>query len=291
MSDMPKFHFDNIFVENPPATGPYRIWQVGDYATAPRFICGKHCQKWMEISYCVDGKCEFFADEQRYSLLAGDMIITRPGRVHDIHAVGREGIRYYYLAFSITNLADAVEQKIQEFFTDAPEYPTQADKSVVGAFQDIFRNILNRDEFSLKLTEDAVRKLLVWTIHSFRRDASRVYLPEIVSNKNQLLSQVCAYLDESAEDINALKSLSERFGYSYSYLSAVFSKSMGLSMRKYFLMRRHECAKELLDYGNSVTTVAEMLGYSSVHVFSYAFSEMEGISPSSYKSRKKEKNL
>ena len=289
MKDMPRFHFDNIFVENPPATGPYRIWQVGDYATESRFICGRHYQKWMEVSYCVSGKCDFFADEQKYSLTPGDMIITRSGRMHDIRAIGQEGIRYYYLAFSIVDISDAVENKIQLFF--APEYPTRADKSVAGAFQDIFRNILNQDEFSLKLTEDAVRKLLVWTIHSFRGDANRVYLPETVSNKNRLLSQVCAYLEESAEDINALKTLSERFGYSYSYLSAMFSKSMGMSLKKYFRMHRHEYARELLDCGNSVTDVAEKLGYSSVHVFSYAFSEIEGISPSNYKNKEKEKKV
>ena len=65
---MAKFHFDNIFAENPPATGAYRIWQVGDYATEPGFVCGRHRQQWPEISYCVSGKAQFFADGQSWML-------------------------------------------------------------------------------------------------------------------------------------------------------------------------------------------------------------------------------
>lgn len=287
---MAKFHFDNIFAENPPATGAYRIWQVGDYATEPGFVCGRHRQQWPEISYCVSGKAQFFADGQSWMLSAGDVIFTKPGCIHDIRACGEAGIRYYYLTFSLENLSGSVERKIQEFFAAAPQTPVQADRAVAAAFQDIFRNILNRDEFSLKLTEDAVRKLLVWTIHSFRRDANLIYLPQTISHKNRLLSQMCAYLDESVADIHALQTMPERFGYSYSYLSAVFSKAMGMSMKQYFRMRRHERACELLQNGCSVTQTAAELGYSTVHVFSYAFSEREGLSPSQYKKRCKEKS-
>ena len=257
---MAKFHFDNIFAENPPATGRYRIWLVGHYAREPCFVCGRHRQQWPEISYCVSGKAQFFADGQSWMLSAGDVIFTKPGCIHDIRACGEAGIRYYYLTFSLENLSGSVERKIQEFFAAAPQTPVQADRAVAAAFQDIFRNILNRDEFSLKLTEDAVRKLLVWTIHSFRRDANLIYLPQTISHKNRLLSQMCAYLDESVADIHALQTLPERFGYSYSYLSAVFSKAMGMSMKQYFRMRRHERACELLQNGCSVTQTAAELG-------------------------------
>ncbi len=57
-------------------------------------------------------------------------------------------------------------------------------------------------------------------------------------------------------------------------------------------MSRHKRACELLCEGYSVTAVAEKMGYSSIHVFSKAFSAREGMSPSAYaeKFRKSEPN-
>lgn len=289
MPQKPKFHFDNIFMEKPPATGPYRLWQVGDFATDGAFVCGKHQQKMLEVSYCVSGNCTFFADEKRFSLTAGDLIITRPGCIHDICCSDPEGFRYYYLAFSFTDTSQPVEQELRAFFRNPPETPVAADKSVPNAFQDIFRNILNQDCFSAKLTEDALRRVLVWTLRSFRKDSCQIYLPENGMDKNPLLSQICAYLDESVEDISALKTLPDRFGYSYSYLSSLFSKAIGMSLKRYFQIQRHGRACELLEQGHSVTQVASILGYASVHVFSHAFSELEGMPPSSYKKRINEK--
>lgn len=280
------FHFDNVYMDANQTIGPFRLLQVGDMAADNNYVCIPHEQVVVEISYCVSGSAVFMADEAAYPVKKGELIITPQERIHAIYADPDTDFRYYYLGFTIIDASRPEEQMLSDFFADPPAHPVAADKAVPAAFQDIFRNILNRDLFSDRMMEDAIRKVLVCTLRSFQRDTDTVYLPEPEPEKNRLLSQICTYLDESIEDIDALKKLPCHFQYSFSYLSSLFSRAMGVSLREYFLQRRHELACDLLSHGMQVTQVSERLGYSSIHVFSHAFSVREGISPTKYITQK-----
>ncbi len=282
MQSLPRFHFDNIYYDNPLALGPYVLRQVGDLAAGADYVCSAHLQEVLEISYCVYGTAIFTFGEDQFPIAPGELIVTPKGKLHEIRATGVSDFRYYYLALTITDLSQPVERALADYFASVPIHPVKADRCVASAFQDIFRNILNQDCFSGRLMEDAIRRVLVWTERSLQGSAEKIYLPESGAEKNRLLSQLCAYLDESVQDISALKHLPTRFGYSHSYLSSLFSRAMGISLREYFLLRRHERACRLLAEGRSVTEVAEHLGYTSIHAFSRAFSAREGTPPGKY---------
>ena len=88
--------------------------------------------------------------------------------------------------------------------------------------------------------------------------------------------------------MGALQKLSETFGYSYSYIADLFSRNMGEPLKEYFTRRRFERAAQLLEDGMSVTQIAEMLGYKSIHSFSRAFTKRFGVSPLEYRKAQKE---
>ena len=54
-----RFHFDNLFFNDPLELGPYRLRQAGDLAADRGFRCGRHRQKWHELSYILSGTAEF----------------------------------------------------------------------------------------------------------------------------------------------------------------------------------------------------------------------------------------
>ncbi|MDD6883748.1 MAG: AraC family transcriptional regulator [Eubacteriales bacterium] len=283
-----RFHFDNLHFDDPLNLGPYRVMQVGDLASDGDFKCPSHIQQVHEITYIVNGSAVFVCDGKRIPVEKGMVVVNTRGSLHEILPVEHAPLRYYYIGLEISDTS-APEDKILKHFLDTCRRNTaSADRSVAGAFQDIFCNMLNQDSFSTQLMRDAVRKLLVWTKRSFDGGGRHVYLPEIQSGKSRFLSEVCSYLDSSVEDMGALKRLPAQFGYSYSYLSGMFSKAMGLSLRQYFLMRRHEHECTLLKQGYSVTAVAEKMGYGSVHSFSHAFAARNGAAPSLYTTQRLE---
>lgn len=77
--------------------------------------------------------------------------------------------------------------------------------------------------------------------------------------------------------------LSEKLGYSYSHLSAVFSKETYTSIENFHIFIRIEKAKEMLMQGSmTLGDVAHDLDYSSVAHLSRQFKNVTGLTVSQY---------
>ncbi|MBQ8740831.1 MAG: helix-turn-helix domain-containing protein [Clostridia bacterium] len=293
MAQMPtefvKFHFDNWFVDDPMHIAPFTVYQVGEIDTYPGFELANHQNNQHELTYIVKGTAQITCGDTVYDCKAGDIIYNAKGDTHAIKNAESQSLRYYFLSFGIDDTSSRAEKILSDFFDTIGSGKTIADKAIPNAFQDIFINLYDEDELSKALIVDSIRKILIFTHRSFEGKANRVYIPDVRFGKKRIISQICSFIDSNVEDISTLKKLPEKFGYSYSYLSSFFSKSMGISLKNYFLLSRHRYECDLLKSGLSVTEVAERMGYSSIHAFSNAFSAREGISPSVYADKRKKK--
>ncbi len=280
--DTVKFHFDNVFYDEPKVFAPYRIYQVGDIDTYSGFKCKPHKQIADEITYIVSGNANMLCGDKTYQCRTGDVIFNPKGTMHAIDSADGHSLRYYYIAFDINDITTDIEKTLSELLKVQSPGFAHADRSISHTFHDIFLNINSEDKFSDVIIADSIRKLLMYTLRSLEGRANNIYMPDMRFGKKRTVAQICSFIDDNIEDIAILKKLPEKFGYSYSHISAFFSKSMGLSLKEYFLMSRHRRECELLSSGFSVTAVADKMGYSAIHVFSKAFTAREGIPPSTY---------
>lgn len=121
-------------------------------------------------------------------------------------------------------------------------------------------------------------------------------MQEIVRKKKETVSQISETLFEdyiqqavqyiednlSEEDLSVTK-IAEYLHLNAAYFGRVFKKVYGISLKKYILDRRIECAKELLSEGKySVTAVGSMVGIPNPSYFSRLFREKTGKMPSEY---------
>lgn len=75
-----------------------------------------------------------------------------------------------------------------------------------------------------------------------------------------------------------------KFNLSYQHLSAVFSRKEQITLEKYIIIQRIEKVKELIQLENlSLSEIAFMMGYSSVHYLSTQFKKITGYSVTEYK--------
>jgi AraC-like DNA-binding protein len=82
----------------------------------------------------------------------------------------------------------------------------------------------------------------------------------------------------------SLERLSSYMGYSASYLSAYFSRKMGMTLHEYHeKLRIHRACELLRDTDLPVTDIAHELQYSSSQHFSHRFAEITGLPPSRYR--------
>ena len=81
--------------------------------------------------------------------------------------------------------------------------------------------------------------------------------------------------------------LIEKLGYSYQYLSSVFSKHENVTLEKYIILQKIEKVKELLEFDNyTLSEISFLMGYSSLQYLSNQFRQITGISVSAYKKNK-----
>ena len=105
-------------------------------------------------------------------------------------------------------------------------------------------------------------------------------------NNYNIIRPAILYLEEHYNDPSLTNAaLAEKAFISDVYFRKIFKQKFGVSPKQFILMQRVEKAKELLrDEHQSVSAIAEAVGYASVYHFSRSFKKITGYSPSEYSS-------
>ncbi|BDD12751.1 hypothetical protein FUAX_51830 (plasmid) [Fulvitalea axinellae] len=86
--------------------------------------------------------------------------------------------------------------------------------------------------------------------------------------------------------------LADKLKADYRQLSKIFSSVEGVTLEKYVIAQRVERAKEVLVYGqNTLSEIADLLGYRSVQHLSGQFRKVTGLSPSHFLKVKENKRM
>jgi len=86
--------------------------------------------------------------------------------------------------------------------------------------------------------------------------------------------------------------LAEKLGYSYAYLSSLFSEINYTSIENFIIIKKIDKAKELITAQNlTLTEVAFQLGYSSVAHLSGQFKKTTGLTPTLFLNIIKQRKL
>lgn len=281
-----KFHFDRTYYNEPQIYDFIALYQIGDLYCQGGSTIGEHRQNCYEISYIVSGRGYYSSNEIKYPVKAGDIYLNVPGELHNGLADPADPFRYFYAGFTFND--DNCEQNpfthIQKMF-DKVKLPVIQDRlKVKTPFLNIFHELINLKEYSPLMIKICLHQLILLTYRNFFEKWEKEYIPEgDASNSRNIVYQIVNYIDNNLFNIKELTQIANELGYSYSYLSHVFSRETGLSIQEYYNQKRFEKAGELLKNGDSsITEIAEVLQYQSINSFSKAFRKNIGISPSEY---------
>lgn len=108
----------------------------------------------------------------------------------------------------------------------------------------------------------------------------------IKNNEEILVEQIKIAIIELIHKSNNMNSiirnsdyLVEKLGYSYQYLSNVFSKNENKTLEQFIILHRVEKVKELISYKDlTLSEIAFEMGYSSVQYLSTQFKNITGLS-------------
>ena len=244
-----------------------------------------------ELIYIADGEFILNYNETDYRCAKGQFILLRPGVPHSF-SVTDTNLSQPHIHFDITHLPDSKSVPVcfkdidsltdkeqenirEDIFRKYPQNPFVVFSDHQTALK-IFYAIVNHPKASSLSQKGLLISLLDMLIES--------NFPEIGDTSKLVYSieeQVKDYLDANQGLTSTLDDIVKQFNYSKCHLEHRFKDRYGISLIAYRNNKRMQSAKTLLAT-YSVSDVSNKLGFSSIYVFSRAFKNHFGISPSDY---------
>lgn len=101
--------------------------------------------------------------------------------------------------------------------------------------------------------------------------------------RNDLLTDVLAYMNKQITEPLTIEEICHEFYISRSSLQALFKTHLNTSPKNYLLNIKLQKSKELIrENQNTISEIAYMLGFSSIHYFSRLFKRYFNTTPSAY---------
>ena len=187
----------------------------------------KHWHRSVEIFAVFDGNLEFYIDEKKTVLAAGEFVIVNSNEIHSI--VAREPNQTVVLQMPLGTF--------EAYYTDEQFICfTHSDRG-----QDAFVMQLVRDMFvtyqekktGYELKVQSFYYMLIYLMVTRYRKLE--VSEEIVRSRRNLgrLSEIISYIKENYTSEISLEKLSEVFGYSPTYLSRMFRKYAHMNYKSY----------------------------------------------------------
>ena len=171
--------------------------------------------------------------------------------------------RYNDIIFNTVHMDDRNIKRIIEDFVkaDSDESDTSADNIIV-----------------------ILEALLATIVQNTKEPSQRIAsTPMQQKFENELLEQIILYINENIFTSFNVEDLCDQFAISRSSLQSLFKANLNIAPKEYISNLKLQKSKELIKESKyTISEIASMLGFSSIHYFSRRFKQKFDINPTEY---------
>lgn len=242
----------------------------------------KHWHRSVEIFAVFEGEMDFFLNDERYPLGAGEFILVNSNEIHSIHAPNPN--RTVVIQMPLKTFEDYFTGDQFIRFTHRSK---KQDKKVLELIRDM------HETYEQKACgyEMKVKGLYFTMLYLMVTEYRELEVSEAMMKQNRKLnrlSMITAYIKENYTTELSLEELARVFGYSPYYLSRMFQKYAGINYKSYLQSVRVEQAyKELVNSDHTISEVALNNGFPNSKALAKAFLRRYEMLPSEYRKRAK----
>ena len=201
-----------------------------------KYIREKHWHRSIEIFAVRQGQLDFFLNEKKYVLAAGDFVLVNSNEVHAIHApLPNETI---VLQIPLGVFADYYTEEQFIWFSHSGK---EDDRQVFSLLETMFVAYGEKQTgYELKMLSCFYQLEYLLVTRYRKLEVGE----EILKNNKQLkrLGRITGYLKEHYTEDVSLEKLAGIFGYSPAYLSRMFQKYAKINYKEYLSSVRLEHA-------------------------------------------------
>lgn len=279
------------------------IFTIHYFKYGKNFRVRSESHNFWEMVFIDSGEAVLIADDKEFKLKQGQAFFHKPNELHTI--------------YTQDNFANSA---IISFECTSRNMNVFADK--IFTFNDFEKQLLNKIIFEGKLSykdklndiylekmtkrEDAPfagEQLIKNSIELLLISVARNILTEsantlkisdnLVTNSSvKIVENILSILNKNLYNNVDLEKISKELSFSKTYIKAAFKKHTGTSIIQYYINLKIEEAKKLLSQNKyTVTEIAYMLNFNSVHYFSRQFKLQTDMSPTEYANSIKADNV
>lgn len=255
-----------------------------------------------EILLLKQGRLQVTVEDTAYSGEPGDIFLFKPRQRHAIRVPNGETAHQPHVHFDLIEAPDSADVRISykqtEDMNDTEiewfrkdmlsegewQLPNHISLRSHLAFEELLFELIREYEMRMPFYQVRVKSLMLELLVCLFREVRMNQLTE-QPERYELLYEVQRYLNIHAHHEVTLDELSARFHLNKHYLVGLFRQAFHITPIQYHQRIRLNRAKNLIRHTRqSIEQIAGSLGYSSIHAFSRAFKNKEGVSPTSYRS-------
>lgn len=262
---------------------PLRYFACGNLMSRDGFV---HCRRVLNsnvLIFVLEGTLEITVSGREYSVSEGEFIFLKSGGEHFGTKPSSGNLSYLWVHFKSDSDWECFSEediRSRKLSYLLPEYGRAASFQRVSM---LFRQLIDfsRQEniYSEKILSYAV-SLLIMELTQEAVDTISQYSENI----SPVVSDASEWIRSNCHRSISLNEIADEFHYNAEYLSSLFKKETGLSLKSYLIRSRIEVAKNLLANNNlSIKEAAYSSGFNDEKYFMKMFRKYEGITPTQYK--------
>ena len=294
------YHLDHHFFEGK-RVGAFILTQVGRlFGNSETHFSAHIHDNYYELTIVRKGNGTIITNSIPTEVEAGDIHISLPSDIHEIFSSQESPIEYDFFTFNSDNdffidLLSTISAKIidprNRIIRD-----TRIPKLVSYAIDELENEPASNSDTQMdkngsysEVLESICKLICIYLSRTISKTQNQEYDYQL-NKAIRLCHKIMNFIDANIFSIEKLEDLAQATNYNYSYLSNLFKKTTGKTLRDYYSDRRLLVARKLFDEkklkGNEI---AAKLHYASYFSFSKAFKRKFGVSPQEYKNSIKNK--
>ncbi len=270
----PAFHFNRILPQ-------VHIREILGYYYSIRdsgYTFEGESHNYYELTYVDRGTLTTEIDGQFFELNERNLIIYGPNQFHNQKIKDGHSCSYVTVLFELdseTNQFDFLLNKVfsytkkihtlmKTFVNESSTFAPYMDSLLLCIFQEVIIRLL-QSEFIAEIPD---KKPVT--------EARQHY-------HNELLEQILTYIDETIDDPMTVGEICQKFSMSRSSLQILFNENLNQTPKKYINELKLEKSRQMISEGRyTISEIALMLGFNSIHYFSRAFTQKYSMAPTEY---------
>lgn len=227
-----------------------------------------------ELTFIDHGELETCVDNETYQLKERDLIIYAPNQFHTQKTGKSKSCSYLTVLFQM----DVKESYllINRVYHANRDIHAALDNFIKASNQ----TLLYEDELMLCYIKEFIIRILQF---DFINEKPLAATPIQQRFENELINEIIIYINDRLFEQITIEELCLKFSISRSSLQTLFKNSLGVAPKQYISDLKLNKSKLLIKESiYTISEVAGMLGYSSIHYFSRRFKQQFGLAPTDY---------